>query len=359
MAFTKKKIISLSLILCVIIAILIVAVFYFFLQSKQQKEGAQLVANPPEQTETGVNYSYSVIKGIVGDELPPPLPFYKLEPPDGFVQQVNAEESANRFSMGYFDAYFGMSNGVQERISFQQNVATDGFVINIYTSKKPQEVQFGDLTVLYSAGDDYTKVDWIYESSLLSITSSKPRDVNEMLELVSRVNYEAERQPIYSPLKLNRGGARTDMIPMIPDYYESSGNPEIPQIIVPYEFSQLPEGFRQTAYLEHESAITVIYEKEDGYRITIKNQAGIGRVFDNFDMIQLRDPETMARVLDVTVQGNAGFYYQTEAESRLAWTMDYLTIEMIYQGQITQEEMLALAESLVQTPLEEEASSQQ
>ena len=39
------------------------------------------------------------------------------------------------------------------------------------------------------------------------------------------------------------------------------------------------------------------------------------------------------------------------------FVIDYLIVDMVYEGEITQEEMLALAESLVQKPLEEEASS--
>ena len=38
------------------------------------------------------------------------------------------------------------------------------------------------------------------------------------------------------------------------------------------------------------------------------------------------------------------------------FVIDYLIVDMVYEGEITQEEMLALAESLVQTPMEETSS---
>ena len=70
----------------------------------------------------------------------------------------------------------------------------------------------------------------------------------------------------------------------------------------------------------------------------------------------MQDEQEVAQVLDVTVNGNPGFFYADYDTSYLAWISDYLTLEMTYQGQITQEEMLALAESLVQKPMEETSS---
>ena len=349
----KKKRILLSVVFLVALIAVVIGLLVFY-PSQEKEDGITFLKEAPENSTGKINYPYVISNGVFDNEIEYPLPFYEFIPPEGYEQYENAEVYANRFSVVYSDSYSGMRNGLEETLTFGQDVARDGFQINNYTNFEPQIIEFGDFTVLYCITDRSTRVYWFYGQSILTLISSQARDPNEMLELINRVDYEANRQPIYSPLQLSRGGSAQGGV--VAEFFESSGNPEIPQTMLPYQFPQIPEGFEEISFSQGVDAFTYVYANEQGDHITLKEQAGKGQVF-NFDQIQLQSPEIMAQVLDVTVNGNPGYFYQTSVETRLAWTAEYYTMEMIYKGDITQEEMIALAESLVQKEIQTQSEA--
>ena len=77
--------------------------------------------------------------------------------------------------------------------------------------------------------------------------------------------------------------------------------------------------------------------------------------FSDIQGEELNNPDL---VQDITVQGRQGWYHQSDTGAELVFATDYLIVDMVYEGEITQEEMMALAESLVEKPMEE-ASPQQ
>ena len=76
-----------------------------------------------------------------------------------------------------------------------------------------------------------------------------------------------------------------------------------------------------------------------------------------FDDIRREDLNNHDLIQEITVKGNQGWYHQSDTGAELVFVIDYLIVDMDYEGQITQEQMLALAESLVQKPMEETSST--
>ena len=78
-----------------------------------------------------------------------------------------------------------------------------------------------------------------------------------------------------------------------------------------------------------------------------------------FGDIRREDLNNHDLVQEIAVQGHQGWYHQSDTGAKLVFITDYLIVEMNYQGEITQEEMLALAEGLVEKPIEEAFSERE
>lgn len=359
MSLTKKRKKILLIAISAVVVIAAVAVILFLLLQPKEEEGMRLES--VSQQGDGQACRYQVVGGPDYQAVYYPLAFYGFTPPEGYVHTQNAEEQANRFSISYHDEYSGTEDGIPVTISFGQSVAYNGYTINFAAGIQPLEIRFGNLMVLYGKNENSAFAYWLYQDSLLSIAVNEPISQNKMLGLVKQVDTQTVREPIYSPLNLQRGG-RSETLET--KYFTSTGNPEIPDPILPFEFAQLPKGFqRQTA---QETAVETLspffpeivftYQNEARNTITLTHYIG-GKVLFSFDNDQLKNPDITDRVLDVTVGEYPGFYYQIWQGAQLIWVQDYFTMELDYQGQITQEEMLALAESLVQKPMEETSST--
>ena len=194
---------------------------------------------------------YIIVNGVTEEETTPPLVNYGFTPPEGWTLVEDSTQTANRFSTHYQDVY---QNQAGESLTFSQGYAIDSQLINI--QGEFQEVQFGDFTILFSCGEeeqlDGTKpkseATWIYQNSLLTVTCQQELDVNQMLDLVNRVQYDTLREPEYTSLSFWHGQTVTDengVTYLNEDYYEYvvEGNPDVPAVPDWFYFTQTPEGY--------------------------------------------------------------------------------------------------------------------
>lgn len=400
----NRKILLFLLMGAVLLAAVITAVVLLVNQPKpeQQPTGPWLKEIRP--TQAGGAYSYQVTGGITAEQAQCPLPCYTFIPPAGYNQVLNAQEDANTLSYHYTDLYstlgkegfvrwdcenfasiweedyqhwveFGnvRSEEVQEdRIRFEQQFAMDGVTVDFEEGVTPARWKLGDSTLYYGSNGETTQIIWIYENSLLSLTTTQILDQGAVLDWVTSQMDYTQAQPIYtSSLTLVRGESFQEYNARNPgeeEYYiqcfRAEGNPKLPEDIAPYDFAVPPEGFSQTTQSGSEEEVfrtpdalkgyTTRYRGEDG-RIQIYNHAGSTPVLELDSMViqgESINGVVYQPVEDVTVNGQPGFYYQDGNTSKLAWITDYLTVELYYEGQITKEELLALGESLVPKPTE-------
>ncbi len=305
---------------------------------------------------------YAIANGLESNaELPQPMPFYAFTPPEGYTHTENAQETANRYSTHYYDEY-KTSDG-EKIISLTQQPA---FVSWRYSAEGSyQEVQFGDTKVVCRMGDEDATAIWIHDQTLLTLFVNQHLDENQLLELVSRIDYENLRQPIYSPWEFHWGSyvetvvdnEGEDVIQTSSKYYEITGNPQLPEQIQYYGYAQPPEGFelnqRLTELNSQDGYWMEFYTGEEA-EFNISTRVTGMQVFDD---IRREDLNNHDLIQEITVKGNQGWYHQSDTGAELVFVIDYLIVDMVYEGQITQEQMLALAESLVQKPMEETSST--
>ena len=362
----KKKRILLIGIPAAVVVIAAVIVCILLLRPREEAPAMRLARVDGVDGYASSMITYTVLDGIENvDEVSLPLPFYGYDAPEGYVHVENAEQSANRFSTSYEDVYRPTEddNAYGATITFHQQLAYGGTVVAFNSNAYPQEVQFGDLTVIYSIDPDGYGANayWLYDHSLLEISYSGYLSENALLDLVHRVNYQQQRQPEYSPLEVQRGGwiveETENAIEHTRSNFASTGNPEIPSTIRLFDFEQPPEGFSAYQMVTDDDedsrtpmelrSLTFRYRNGEDERLFIQNIPGPAAMLSISDT-EMNDEQIIAQVLDVTVNGNPGFFYQRRNQTQLSWITDYLTIVMTYEGDITQEEMIALAESLVQ-----------
>lgn len=370
----RKKILLIAIPAAVVVVVGAIVLIFCLLFSPKEEEMRLEIWDPMDGSEV-LLVVWDGIEDV--NDISLPLDFYEFDPPEGYVLTENAEDYANRFSTSYSDTYqktgpeVDPSMGWVPTITFTQRVAFEQEDVAIGSYFR-QEIEFGDLKVIYYSTRETSGAYWLYGNSLLQLDCTEKLQQNEMLELINRVNYDAGREPNYSPLELQRGGIVVEETEMSTStsiqYFEAHGNPQLPEQMQFYCFDPAPEGFQAYTALETSTSdwinktpkeleeVTLRYRNQAGDRLILTNSPGSVSLFVSAHL-DVQNEEEVAKVQDVTVNGNPGFFYTNGGHSYLAWIEDYLTIEMDYEGEITQEEMLSLAESLVQTPLEEEASS--
>ena len=363
MSFTKKKKLLLIGIPIGVVVVAAAILLCLLLQPKEEESRMSLAVKSdgnydPNQT------TYIILNGFDWrEDYPNTLPFYRFAMPEGYTHTVNAETSANRFSTGYTDQYQTPEGGTLE---FYQTLASSNWSFS--REGEFQEMTYAGNPVVCYQGEDRSAVFWLYGDSVLTFSADWAMEDNQLLELVSRVDYENLRQPIYSPWKLRRGS-----FAVVPDEnnfagynyasssYEITGNPEIPEEMFCYGFEQPPQGFVKNQHVSeanssNSSYAESYYRDTSGQRETLNvfNTIWVRTFFSDLQGEELNNPDL---VQDITVQGHQGWYHQSDTGAELVFVTDYLIVDMDYEGQITQEQMLALAESLVQKSMEETSST--
>ena len=290
-----------------------------------------------------------------------PLPYYTFRMPEGWTHTLNGAESADRYSTEYRDSY---ADETGAEIQILQTV-----VQQPYTALPDQEIRFGELQVLYFQatpaeteirGSGHTSVCWVYGDSLIQLDYYRQMGPDEMMELVGRMDYDILVQPIYTPLVL--------YTPENPDPnleegevqgYWTNGHPELPEPVELFQLTLTPQGFTKISGGLHPDYVgglffsDGIYQYETGELLYFYCNAGASDLFtsaypytENITETELKDPST---VTPVTVNGNPGYVYISPDVSQIGWMDGYCTLYIHSAAPMTQQELVALAESAAPT----------
>ena len=355
----KKRILLFSILAGVVVIAAAVAAAVWLLSPKTEESAMTLAVKAdnnydPDQT------VYIVLNGFDGqEEYPGTLPLYSFAMPEGYTHTVNAETSANRFATGYTDEYQTPEGGTLE---FYQALASSNWRFS--REGEFQEMTFGGTRVVCYHGEDFygqknSAVFWLHGDSVLTFSADWAMEDNELLGLVSRVDYEAVRQPIYSPWEFHWGSftietGENGYTNYSTRRYEITGNPQLPEEILFYGCNQPPEGFVKSqlfsqANSSYRSRMESYYRDTDAGRETLEIFCTTWpiQVFRDMPEKELNDHSL---VQELTVGGHPGWYYQSETVAELVFLDDYRIVDITFQGQTTQQELLELGESLIEVP---------
>ena len=278
-----------------------------------------------------------------GQRVFSPLARYPVTPPEGYTQTTDSARTANEESERYTDCFLGRGKKVVLR---QQAVANQDRVI---LPAAPQRVQFGELELLCYSGDTQSGAVWLFGDSLLRLEVTGRMEQEELLEWVSRVDLNNPAYPAFSSLTFLPGYCREIQgeTGLLRDSsgWQVAGNPEPDPENRLFRFPETPEGFTPQEG-EHLSRWT--YQNRQGDRLSLTNRWIRGYTHCNiFNKIPEQDYANPALVRAVTVNGREGRLYCTGDYGELVLLGDDVAAQLIYEGEITPEEMLELGETLI------------
>lgn len=302
------------------------------------------------------------------EDTPLPLTAYTLQVPQGWVQTVDAMDSANQYSPTYQDRF--VLEETQEDFSPVTLTFSQKYAAMTYELGATQEVMYGDQQLLYRSGrtgseedtgTPYTELSWIYGQSYLTIRCQQDRDVNQMLELFVLVDYHTPRQPNYSPLELVRDDLDADVEFLTLQGYRTQGNPELPDgeaAEVP-GFAVPPEGWTlietevntQDEYGLFSAQYT--YQNQAGKLLRLSAAAGSNDLFQSdypfaaISFEELNTPQTVQQV-DLA-EGKEAFVHINPDQNawEMGWAEGYWTVQLRSTAPLTQQELIALAKSVL------------
>ena len=288
------------------------------------------------------------------------LPCYTFLPPEGWTMTEDGLE-ANMINQ-YCDVFQHQDGATlwfeQRPALFQVIAANDSSTAYTVDPASIQEVQFGEMQVIYFQENQITGVYWIYAQSLLSITCDGVRDINEMLNFITCVDYDALRekpQQMIQPLSLQRGYYHGE--DRSSQAYGSVGNPEVPEQPDMPSLPQPPEGYELVDDFEEPYSDYRIekYQNQQGELMSFTCTTGandfFGKWINTFVYFpftgmsneELADPDS---VQDAVVNGNPAFVHINEDVSEIGWIDGYCTMELRFTAPMTAEQLIALAETI-------------
>ena len=328
---------------------------------------------------------YCALKGMVDEQEAAVMEFpcYSFHPPESWTQTQDAMEDyvdvsprpVVSFTANWYEDVYQSPDGMEWR--FGQRPA--GFLI-LTTHSDPeqygvdispsaiQEVQFGGDQVIYyqrrgEEGVYETGIFWVEERSLLQLAVNDEMDLNEMLGLIGCVDTETLHQPFSSPpvpLSLQRGSYQEIIqgttVRIEEHSYRSQGSPEIPQPPSLLEFFP-PAGYTVEKQWEDPDgyACERLYVGEEGTRLYFSCVAGeagffgsrgygnLTLPFSGMSREELADPNAVS---DAAVKGNPAFVHINDQVSEIGWIDGYCTLQIRSTAPMTEEELIALAESV-------------
>ena len=320
MTFAKKKKKLLLIFIPVTVVMISAAVVMAVLLLRPQPQGPHLVQAYEDES----NPMFILVDGYEDEDFHSPLPFYGLQVPQGWTHSLNAEETANSFSSRYRD-YYITEDGTE--VTFTQDYALNNQQLTALGTF--QMVPFGDLEVVcyqsetdeFGGSDPNSGAFWIYGESLLKLTCNRVLDTDEMMELVGLVDYETQREPIYSPLRVVTRSNYTK--------YTMEGNPQVPEDPDWYFFTQTPEGYHLTyvhvdeetsgRYMESGRSAICTYENEQGDQIQLENLTYANALFMDNAIGGLDETDCKE---EITVNGVQGYIHTGKYNSEIAWLVN-------------------------------------
>ncbi len=292
----------------------------------------------------------------------PQLPFsyYPVSTPEGYSHLSSAMITADRYSSSYSDRFFGK----KQNIWVYQSYAYDGMEAQTQVFTQLEQVRFGEQEIYLYSHEKWSGAIWLSDDHLLEVEVQGWMDRDDLLAWVVAVDESNPQIPPIKPLEF----LPSECLPLETESgsewffhgWSVIGNPEPSDVPQQTVFDQLPEGFSESSYNVDGTVESWEYQTKEGNTVTLAN-CRIGRYsYTSIFSPISNDLEALQNhnlVKEVIVQGKEGRLYVTEDYSELVWLEDDYYVQLTYEGTTTGEQMLSLAESLVQTPLEEEASS--
>ena len=371
---TKKRILLIALPTAVVVIALAVVLWLVLGRSEPEPPFTILRS----QT-TGEVVSCQLAEGAVEVGDPDsPQPYYNLTPPAGWTQTQQAQilDPYNNADPDVFQSQDGTKMYFLQHRTAQS--ALNGLDLD---PSAIQEVQFGDLQVIYSQNTQTawdggqqvsrteTLVFWVQNKTLFCLSCDQAWEINQMLEWITFVDDQNPRMLAYEPppvepLELVRGDVQVTELEngrtmSSLKNYRSQGNPEIPDNPAMFTFPQAPEGW--TLVGKAESQYTPHLEKyvDDqgeilalvcvtGTKDLFQNYAGTTQLYLPFAGMSRSELEDPNSVQDAAVNGNPAFVHITDDVSEIGWIDGYCTLELRSTAPLSQEELVALAEQVVQ-----------
>ncbi len=290
------------------------------------------------------------------EEAPVPLPQYHVAEtaPEGYTQVSFSAQTANRFSYEYQDVYFTPAGDV---VYLLQQPAGQNMEVGF--PAQTQRAEFAGMEIIYAVGEDSSTAAWIWEDTLFTLNAHLPLNLEEMLAFVNLVDYSSAGAPQARPLEFIEGGVLQFGNTLYSLYWTVGGNPQLPQTLDYYSFTQAPEGYTETVSITSDilpadllaqqgidagdgSDWCQAYESENG-TVTLTNGVvdDYSAVFGSVPYTSMDNP---VEIEEVTVNGMEGRLYCGAELSELVLLGDYLYIDLTYEGSISREDFLQLAE---------------
>ena len=277
-----------------------------------------------------------------------PLPMYRFTPGPEWTQTQNAQDTANRMSWEYQDTY---QNQQGDTLTFSQEIAIEGE----YQFAQRMEME-GDTHLFFYQGpsdiwaeDTVTRIFWIHEGSLLTITRSGLVSDQEMLELFRQADYDTLRQPNARPFTLHQEiEEETDENGILLTYrhYFLEGNPEVPPDGTFCALPSPPTGYTldDSQWLQPQfvaaDQLTQFYRCYPNRLLQYDCWMGIQGPFS-----LLFVPEG-TEVQEVSVKGNPGLICSSSGQWSIIWWDQYRVMQFSSSQFLTPEVLLQLAEQV-------------
>lgn len=346
---TKKRMLFLAVAAAAMA--LIGALLVFLLPSKHTDE----VWIDASAYDTGLTAAL-LLQNPSAQQEPVPLPRFPITAPEGWEQLTDSARFANRYSQAHSDLFYREYRTVR----LSQSYAADQTLITL-PAKSYDTLQLGGREVICYTEEGQSGAVWVAGDHLLQLSCSGEMSREELLDWVEAVEEQDPQLPQTCPLEFVPGYMvqveREGELSWELVSWRLGGNPEPGELTRQYVFEQPPKGFSLVDPQDGEST-GAVYQNQAGDSLTLENlQLSPDSVslfnFMSYDSARPKDP-----VEPVTVQGKPGLLYLTEGRvAVLVWLEETYFVRLTYEGGITSEQMLALAEGLVEQPRKEEGSS--
>lgn len=293
------------------------------------------------------------------EEMLIPLPRYPVsdQVPEGYTWTQVSAQTANRFSLEYQDVYY----------------TPEGYYLNLRQQSAGQHMQvgfpgdiqhakFAGMDLYYASGETGSTAAWLKGDTLFVLESNQPNlSLEEMLEFVNLIDYDADpAPPETSPFTFIEGKNMQFGNVITNLSWKVGGNPALPDQLDYYTFTQAPEGYTQADPIPNtlmdysllqQAGIDAgeatdgaeAYQNSQGGTLTLTNGT-VGQEMQIFTSLPISMSTQSSPLETVTVNGMEGRLYSGSGYSELVLLGDYLYVDLTYQGTISREDFLALAQ---------------
>lgn len=299
-------------------------------------------------------------------ENPDQIPHYQFPDPEGFVHLCSNDVGQDhQYPVACVDQWYNQDT--QEVLTLIQQRHYTG--LEFETSLPLESTQLEDVTVYYSCGAEEAYAFWLYDESAIQLVYWGSVSEEQLLDWIKQMDYtNTTPKP-----NLNAGSEYDCCIPLnsydlsrpqaleFRYYMKREGYDQMADTFagrdtrVDYHFESVPEGFtliqRDNEYSPTQEnpalriyGATDTYENARGDRLVLE-QTILMPLGDNtvhWDMpISNSRPGEEVQVLDMD-----GIYFPQEGRSRLVWRYGGRRMELTYDGDISKEDLIALAETV-------------